>query len=392
MCRNQANAERPLLEKRDARLKHLVKIIFLMCQCMCIIYPAVPGQAASFKVASYNVENLFDLHRDLTEYDDYVPYGPSGWIRSVMDVKFDNIARVLKDLDADIVSLQEIESGKALALLQQRLRLVGADYAYSAIADDRPTAVKCAVMSRYPIILREEIEVGTGRGRNILKVTVDIAGTPLILYVNHWKSKTGPESRRIECARALAEDIKGLKNGVDFVLTGDFNSDYNEYETFKKIGRLNDTQGITGINHILMTLMDGRIVDELVLTTRQKDRILYNLWMELPEEKRWSVIFSGQKNTPDSILVPASLYDDSGVNYRDNSFEQFAPDYLLKEGRIYRWQRGGSGSGRGRHLGKGFSDHLPVFAEFTTQPFRFETGREISWPTEISKTTADGHR
>ncbi|MFZ2634146.1 MAG: endonuclease/exonuclease/phosphatase family protein [Desulfosalsimonadaceae bacterium] len=361
-------------------MKHLVKMILLMCQCVSVIYPAVPGQAASFKIASYNVENLFDLNRDLTEYDDYAPYGPSGWNRAVMDVKFDNITRVLKDLDADIVSLQEIESGKALALLQHRLHLAGAGYVYSAIADDRPTAVKCAVLSRYPIILREEVGVGQGRDRNILKVTVDIGGTPLILYVNHWKSKMGPESRRIPCARALAEDIEGLKSGVDFVLTGDFNSDYNEYETFKNIGRLNDTHGITGINHILKTVVDGRIVDESVLTTRQKDRYLYNLWMELPEERRWSVIFSGLKNTLDSILVSASLYDDSGVNYLDNSFKPFAPDYLFKEGRIYRWQRGDRG--RGRHLGKGFSDHLPVFAEFTTQPFRFETGREIPMPME----------
>jgi len=316
-----------------------------------------------------------------------VPNGSSRWNQSVMDVKSDNIARVLKDLDADILSLQEVESVKALALLQHSLHLAGTDYAYSAIADDRPTTVKCAVLSRYPIILSEEVGVGQGQDRNILKVTLDIGGTPLILYVNHWKSKMGPESLRIRYARALMEDIGRLKDGVDFVLTGDFNSDYNEYETFKNIGRLNDTHGITGINHILKTLADGRIVDESLLTTRQKGRYLYNLWMELPESRRWSVIFSGQKNTPDSILVSASLYDANGVNYVDNSFDAFAPDYLFKDGQIYRWQRGGGG--RGRHLGKGFSDHLPVFAEFTTQPFRFATSRDISRPTARRGALAD---
>ena len=368
-------------------MNRLVKMILFIIPCMFAICQAVPGKAASFKIASYNVENLFDLKRDLTEYDDYVPNGPSGWNRSVMDVKFGNIARVLKDLGADILSLQEVESREALALLQHSLHLAGTDYAYSAIADDRPTTVKCAVLSRYPIVLSEEVGVGQGQERNILKVTVDIDGIPLILYVNHWKSKMGPESLRIRYARALAEDIERLKSGVDFVLTGDFNSDYNEYETFKNVARLNDTHGITGINHILKTLADGRMVDESVLTNRQKGRYLYNLWMELPESRRWSVIFCGQKNTPDSILVSASLYDANGVNYVDNSFDTFAPDYLFKGGQIYRWQRGDGG--RGRHLGKGFSDHLPVFAEFTTQPFRFATGREISRP--IAKPAAITH-
>jgi len=358
-----------------------------MILCLCVIFPAGGVYADSFKIASYNVENLFDLSRDLTEYDDYVPYGPSGWNLSVMDVKLGNIARVLKDLDADILSLQEVESGKALALLQQRLHLAGADYPFLAIADDRATSVKCAVLSRYPIISTGEVGVGHGQERNILKVTFDIDGERLILYANHWKSKTGPESRRMPYARALAEDIAKLKSGVDYVLTGDFNSDYNEYDTFKNNDRLNDTHGITGINHILKTMVDGRPVDESVLIARQKGRYLYNLWMELPETRRWSTDFSGRENTPDAILVPASLYDANGVNYVDNSFDRFDPDYLFEKKRIYRWQR--AGRGRGPHLGKGFSDHLPVFAEFTTQPFQFETGRGISRPSGKIRTIAD---
>jgi len=349
-------------------------MILLIIPCMVVICQAVSGKAASFKIASYNVENLFDLTLDGTEYDDYVPGGPSGWNRSVMNVKFDNIARVIKDLDADILCLQEVESGKALKILQHRLRVLGKDYPYSAIADDRPTTVKCALLSRYPILLTEEVIVGRGQERNILKVTVDIDGTPLILYVNHWKSKTGPESQRIRYAKALAADLETLKPGADYVLTGDFNSDYNEYQTFKGIRRLNDTHGTTGINHILQTTVDGRLVDEPFLTTRNKDRYLYSLWLEVPENRRWSALFFGQKNTPDAILLSAGLYDTHGVNYVDNSFGPFAPDYLFKKNRIYRWQQ--AGKGRGKHSGKGFSDHLPVVAEFTTGPFRFaESGK-----------------
>lgn len=345
---------------------------------MVVLCLAVPAKAAIFKVASYNVENLFDLNRDGTEYDDYVPDGPSGWNRAVMDAKFDNIARVIADMDADILSLQEVESGKALTILQRRLRSMGKDYPWSAIADSRPTAVKCAVLSRYPIVSREEIRVGHGRERNILKVTVDIDGNSLIIYGNHWKSKAGPESRRIRYAKALADDMERLKPGTDYVLTGDFNSDYNEYQTFQNVSRLNDTKGVTGINHILKTIADGRINDESFLITHKKDHYLYNLWMEVPENRRWSELFFGQKNTPDAILLSAGLYDAHGVNYVDNSFGPFAPDYLFKNNRIYRWQQ--TGKGRGKHLGKGFSDHLPVVAEFTTGPFRFAERRKPVQP------------
>jgi endonuclease/exonuclease/phosphatase family metal-dependent hydrolase len=339
-------------------------LVYLMVILGC---SAAPGFSASFKIASYNIENLFDLHSDGTEYPDYIPGGTYGWDSSQMAIKLGNIASVIKDLDADIIALQEVESAKALALLQKRLLAMGVEYPFSAIAMGRLTPVKCAVLSRFPITAKTEICAGNNNERDILKVQIDIENSPLILYVNHWKSKAGPESNRMTYARSLAADISTLACDADFILIGDFNSDYNEYETFKHVSRLNDTRGITGINHIVNTVKGREMVGESLLTDQKDCQYVYNLWLEVPESRRWSVNFFGRKNSPDSMIVSKGLYDSTGISYVDNSFDKFDPDYLFNNNKVFRWQR--ADRGKGRHLGKGYSDHLPVFAEFSTQPF-----------------------
>ena len=340
---------------------------------------ADPGCADSFKIAGYNVENLFDLHADATEYPEYHPGGKFGWDSKMLGVKLKNIASVINDLDAEIVALQEIESEEALSLLQKQLSMLDKAYRYSAIARKRLTSVKCAVLSRFPILDEKEIIVGHGDERSILKVVLEIAGNPLVVYVNHWKSKSGPESKRIKYATALAADISKLACNVDFVLIGDFNSNYNEYKTVKDSPRLNDSRGVTGINHTIGTVRNKQMVTEFVLTSQKDCGYLYNLWLEIPESRRWSVNFFGRKNSPDNIIVSRGLYDKKGISYVDNSFDKFDPDYLFENGKVFRWQRSAGGSGR--HLGRGYSDHLPIFAQFSTDPFYEASGQK----TDVSE-------
>ena len=57
------------------------------------------------------------------------------------------------------------------------------------------------------------------------------------------------------------------------------------------------------------------------------------------------------------------MFDKKGIDYIKNSFGVFKPSYLFKNGSIYRWQRVG---GYGKFTGKGYSDHLPIYALFST--------------------------
>jgi endonuclease/exonuclease/phosphatase family metal-dependent hydrolase len=204
-------------------------------------------EARVFMVATYNVENFFDLSKNQHEYPEYVPGSRYGWNKKMLNIKTENISRVIKDMGPDVLALQEIESKNALVFLQRRLRDIGSDYPFYAIADSKSTAVTCAVLSKFPIIDQKEIHVDMPQARNILKVTLDVEGNHFTIFVNHWKSRQGPESERMVYAQALKREIDRLAPYTDFIIAGDLNSNYNEYLRFKNSARLNNTGGRTGI-------------------------------------------------------------------------------------------------------------------------------------------------
>lgn len=345
-----------------------IKVIKWAIAVLGLLLLSASTDAASLKIATYNVNNLFDAADNGTEYPEYDPNGPYAWNRSMADIKATNIARVLTAMKADVVCLQEIESRQALDLLLNKLKINATPYPYAAIADKSATTVNCAVISTCPIIDQQELSPGENM-RAILQVTVEFEHHPLILFVNHWKSKQGPESRRIIYARALKKAIARLDRNTDYIIAGDLNANYDEFITIRDEPRLDDTRGRTGINHVLGTILDNRLVTETDLTRPGRGARHYNLWLELPPDRRWSYVFFGRKNTPDSILLPRGLYDNKGIAYIDNSFDKFDPDFLFDgRGNIFRWQR--ADKGRGKHLGKGYSDHLPIFALFSTEPFQ----------------------
>ena len=55
-----------------------------------------------FKVATYNVENLFDAEYVGTEYDDYRK--KHNWTKRMVDIKLNHVAEVICDLDPCITS------------------------------------------------------------------------------------------------------------------------------------------------------------------------------------------------------------------------------------------------------------------------------------------------
>lgn len=313
------------------------------------------------RIATYNVENLFDLKRSGNEYAEYIPDTSWKWNAETYRAKLANIARVIADMKPDVIALQEIESAEALRDLQIAVKKAGLYLPYSAIADAKETTVKTALLSRIPLKAKREIWVDRGKSyRNILEVRLAVGKMPLFLFVNHWKSKSGPESRRIRSAKALKQRLDAL-GGIDYVLLGDFNADYDEKHLFVRKRKHNDTDGITGINDILVTMRDEKGVTLQSLDSCP--RCAYNLWYDLPGAQRWSHKFYGQKEALDHIIISPTLADGKGSEYLRGSFKRFTPNYLFtSKGALYRWQRS-----RGypkHHTGKGFSDHLPIFADF----------------------------
>lgn len=88
-------------------------------------------------VATYNVENLFDLENDGYEYDEYVPNSFSEWNEKNYKIKLQNISKVIKDINPDIIAIEEIESLQALKDLKFTLQRNGLYYQYYQIIDKK---------------------------------------------------------------------------------------------------------------------------------------------------------------------------------------------------------------------------------------------------------------
>lgn len=318
-----------------------------------------------FSLLVYNVENLFDGD-GVSTYDEYQPnlYTP-GHLRR----KLDNIARLVAQIDAgrgpDIILFQEIEvdrspdrdpSAERLLLetferegLRGYTAVAGGDSPFSAHEDGNPRSIQVVTFTRFPVesVRRHPLL----NARNILEVKLDVHGSPFYVFNNHWKSgASDPEMEkiRVENARVLRkrlDEILASDPQADIVIGGDLNSQYNQKPRY---GRM---MPVTALNDVL-----GSQGDELAI--RGSGASLYNLWFELPPERRGSDTWRGEWGTLMHLLITRGLQDQTGIQYVDNSFGvlKTAGMNATAEGLPVRWTN--------EQGGGGYSDHFPLYARF----------------------------
>jgi exonuclease III len=330
----------------------LLKLLFLLLLSLNLF-------AQNFKVASYNVENLFDLVKQNSEYEEFIPNTKSNWNKTNYEKKFNNVIKVIKDIDADIIALQEIENKSTLVQLFKKLP----QYKYYSFTKYPKSAAGVGFLSKIKIVENSQIDVKFPKKlfRPILETTFELENTQFKIFNNHWPSKAVSESYRVIYAKKLQDRLIQLPKDYDYILLGDFNSNYDEMTTFRNSNKLNNTQGITGINQVLNTTLNNKYItyDDVLKESR---KVHYNLWLEIDNKNRFSNKFRGQNQTPDNIILSPALLDTKKISYIPNSFEVFKPDYLYKNNSINRWQM----SKDKKHLGLGYSDHLPIWAQFST--------------------------
>lgn len=319
-------------------------------------------------VAFYNTENLFDATCDGGEYKEYNP-ATSNWNHEIFSKKVSNTAEVIAAINAEIIGLCEVENAQALKSLQRELIKKGCLYKYSAIGDFPLKANTCvALLSKLPVKKTNSLEVRLNDGsitRNILEIDIGTRTSIIKIFVNHWPSLGHPEETRISAATVLSKRLSELPPKTEYILIGDFNSNYNECEKKDKLHK--NSLSITGINNYLKTI--HKTSTEIAQYTSEHDMIdgspgHYDLWFELPLASRMSEVFNGYNQTLDHILLPSSLFDNSGFSYIDNSFHTFTWNGKLIKGNVpYRWQFQRN-STRKDHKGEGYSDHLPLIARF----------------------------
>jgi endonuclease/exonuclease/phosphatase family metal-dependent hydrolase len=197
----------------------------------------------TIKIATFNAENLFARYN--------FKEGPSASLVDSFTLEVLNFtdidksgktaltAALIRDEDADIVCLQEIDSLTTLDNFNLR-HLAGLSYDHRVLLDGNDSrGIDVALLSRYPVKAiqshREDrlAPLGLERifSRDCLRVDLDISGQPMTIYINHFKSMTeGREftrPKRIEqVGRVIAileEDWGGKLASANVVVLGDFN-------------------------------------------------------------------------------------------------------------------------------------------------------------------------
>ncbi|MDE0576854.1 MAG: hypothetical protein OSB39_07915, partial [Opitutales bacterium] len=265
----------------------------------------------------------------------------------------------------DVVLLQEIELDRtaerdksAAELLNEALNKKGLGPYHLVEGRIKGQSLKespsivCVTLSKFPV---EEVRMHPlERARPILETKILIHGKPLILFNNHWKSGASSaslEKVRLGNAQVLRKRIDALlaaDPAVDIIVGGDLNSHYNQKQVY------GSAMPQTGVNDILLS--HGNETAMLKPT-----RKLYNLWHELPPEKRGSDIWKGEWGTLMHLILSHGLYDDKGIQYVTDSFRTVRlSDFNIypETGTPRRWSNDFGGLG--------VSDHLPIVASFRT--------------------------
>jgi endonuclease/exonuclease/phosphatase family metal-dependent hydrolase len=100
--------------------------------------PAAAQQPATFRVATYNIENFLDQ--------------PSGNRATKTSDARAKVIETIIALDADILALQEVGGPSALAGLRASLRHQGLDYPFAELVHGPDTNAHIAVLSRFPFL------------------------------------------------------------------------------------------------------------------------------------------------------------------------------------------------------------------------------------------------
>lgn len=374
----------------------------LMISCFAPTSFSAEARAGSsvIQIGSYNAENLWDDDPDNTtkawknfqdrlegeqkdpptekrsiQYDDY-SLAHSNWYEPfVLRAKVQQVVQGIRLAGSpDILALQEIESagnnsrvweipcGQGCTL-RSELEKLGYRYFLLGMQDENePVSVTTAFISKLPIKNLEPVDIHfdapSSSARDAQVVETLIGETRLLIINAHLKSKAGgrsSEDQRISSAELIKrriEEEKSKDHQTRVIVLGDLNSSYDEEPLLALDASGDKKLFLTGSSHQF-----------------------YNLWFENPVQKRWESSWNGTNNTLSHILIDEGFFYDQGLIYKDLSFrvigheDEASHDLLTVDGTPFRWQIKQDFK-KAIHLGKGFSDHLPLVATFEYVPFK----------------------
>lgn len=344
---------------------------------------ALPTSADTLKVATYNLENLFDTQHDVDEKGmdkndaEFLPLNhphkktlcrlnqssyyyqrclKSDWNADRLQIKLNTIRTALSyqgDLP-DLLGVQEIENARVARQLADRLGYT--DFVMTDSPDARGIDVALFYRSRL-VKFRDVDRLRLTQGspsRDMLAVTFDVVGGGrLTIVVVHWPSQGNPTAARVHAASVLMTYLKPilLKPNHGVVVMGDFNTTWEDHPNPYH-------------NH----LMAGGLVEANAWALKGK----HPLKEKMPPSSYW-YWKENVWNPFDTFFLSPDLVDGKGLDAQARGYRIVADPRLMKKfgfnkSHPSQFFRGGflpQVPKRYFHdadteAQAGFSDHLPV--------------------------------
>lgn len=323
-----------------------------------------PADTLHFCVMTYNVENLFDTKHDSLKDDlDFLPQSIRHWTYRRYRKKLDDVARVITaigqwDFPA-LVALCEVENDSVLYDLTKKSLLRRARYKYiiTHSADSRGIDVALLYQPRVfrPIQIRtlrlSELHTKESPTRDILHVTGRVVGADTLdVFVAHFPSRrsgkryTAP--RRIRLANLIKRNVDSLyhkRRRAQIIIMGDLNDEPDD-----------------------RSIAQGLSAQELpAYPTQIQPHRLYNLLArKTRHHKIKSYRYQEHWHLFDHIIVSGTLLQpDALLSLQEQHANIYAPSFLLKRDDNYGHLQPYSTYYGFKYQG-GYSDHLPVYADF----------------------------
>jgi endonuclease/exonuclease/phosphatase family metal-dependent hydrolase len=310
-------------------------------------------KAESYLFCFWNVENLFDDH--LNGHINKADKEFDAWFADDAKsrrLKYDHLRDALLHLNddkgPDILALAEVESLRALELLQETLndkldpRL---HYKHILFKDAKGgRSISTAILSRVPV--DGESTKLLGRRLRILEGHLVVNGHELVVIASHWTSRVTDEEGegRDKYGDQIHGEYKAMHRTnpkVDLLVCGDFNDPPDEISVVKHLHAVEDRDAVrkSGGEPLLLDLMAGKSPREFGTLYEHR-------------QAKWYIF--------DQIVVSPGLLDDEGWCCDPDSVHT-VNDYTAQK-------NGHPKSFGNEHRGeRGFSDHFPVTVRLRVQ-------------------------
>ncbi len=322
----------------------LFSFVALVCSA-----PVCRAKKPSVRIAFYNAESLYDTVSPPGSADGaWTPQGERQWDTERYRTKIEHIARVIDDLDADLIAVAEVENENVVRDLMFAMR---SDYNYihRNSRDRRGMDIVLFYKGSLFYPRRARLHAGPGLPREPLVVEGELDGTPLTLMACHLPSllnRAADRRRALVSLRAAADSIREARPEHALIVLGDFNA-------------APDSPDPVRILSISPCPPEGR------RRPPEKTDTLLSPFFALSRRGYGSYVYRDRRCLYDHILLSPHLVTDSSKLRYEGSCGIFVRDYMVhREGRPAGYPLR---TFRGRTYLGGYSDHLPVFVDLEKQ-------------------------